>query len=122
MNVLRIVIGVVAGYLLFAVVSVMLFTVTGRDPHAPAGLAFGALSVAVGMAAAFAGGLVATLVARRRDMQAAVALAVLLGFVALISLGFGLARHESVWTQTAAVLLMAPSALAGGLWRARNSG
>ena len=52
----RSVVGVIAGYLVFGVSAALLFGLSGRDPHAHQDVAFVVLSTAYGVACAGVGG------------------------------------------------------------------
>jgi len=116
---LRSVAGVVVGYLLFAVPSFAMFRVSGRDPHQEQDLTFTLLSVAWGMAFAFAGGYSAGVIAGRKPRLHGriVALIVALGATASILAQPG---KGSRWSQAAAIALMAPAALVGGVAREKS--
>lgn len=107
---------VIAGYLLFAVLAVALFAVTGRNAHAPAPLAFMIGSALCGMLFAGLGGYVAARLAGRRPLTHAAALALVIAFGAGISIVTS-PRGDAVWSQVTAMFLMAPSAILGGLVR-----
>jgi len=117
MTMLRSVGGVLLGYAIFAVSAVALFALTGRDPHAPASLAFMAMTVVIGDTCAMIGGYIAGWLAGRRPLAHGVAVAVVIAVGAAVSL-FATLGHGSVWTQIAALLFMAPSAVVGGWVRA----
>jgi len=108
--------GVVLGYLVFVGGAALIFALSGRDSHAAQPPGFLVASIIAGILFALAGGYVAQLVARRSDMIAGVALALLIGLVALVSLvsrpGAG-----AIWSQLAALALMAPAAVVGARWR-----
>ena len=116
---LRSVTGVMAGYLLFALPAFALFQVSGRDPHQEQDLAFAAFSILWGMALAFAGGYAAGAIAGRRPRLhgGAVALILALGATASILAQPG---RGARWSQAAAIVLMAPAAMAGGLARGKG--
>jgi len=107
------------GYLLFAVSAFALFRISGRDPHQAQDLTFALLSVAWGVAFAFAGGYVAGVIAGRRPRLhgGAVALILALGATASILAQPG---KGSRWSQAAAIALMAPAALVGGVAREKG--
>jgi hypothetical protein len=110
---------VLVGYLPFGISAVLLFNVTGRDPHAPAPLDFLLLSTLYGMAFAMLSGYLAAWLAGRRPLSHAIAVTGLIGLGALISIVLspvGAAR----WSQWAALSLMAPSATLGGLIHRRR--
>lgn len=119
MRILRSLVGVVVGYLLFAVSTFSIFRIAGRDPHQNQDFVFVAVSVTLGMAFAFAGGYVAAVIAGRKARLhgGAVAAVLALGAVAPIMSQRG---AGSIWSQAAAIALMAPSAFRGGLVRGRS--
>lgn len=119
---LRSIIAVLAGYVLFAAPSFAIFRITGQDPHAPATFSFMALSTLGGMVFAGIGGFVAGAIAGRRPTAHAIATALLLAAGATASLVHTLDQHAAIWSQLAALLLMAPSAVVGGwLWSRRQA-
>ena len=109
----------VAGYLIFAGSAVLLFQLTKVDPHSPAALNFEGLSIAYGLAFGFLGGFVAGRIGRRMDLKCGISVAVVIGIGAAVSM---IARPGAgaLWTQTAALLLFAPAALAGDWIRRRT--
>ena len=115
----RSVIGVIVGYVLFAATAVALFASTGRDAHAAAPLWFMAFSTLYGMAFAAAGGYLTALIARRAEVTHGIVLAVLIAAGAVISV-FTRAAGATVWSQLAALFLMAPCAVLGGELRRRQ--
>lgn len=116
---LRSVTGVVVGYLVFAVSAFAMFRMSGRDPHREQDFMFMAFSVAWGAAFAFAGGYLAGVIAGRKARLhgAAVAAIVALGATASILAQPG---AGSKWSQAAALAVMAPAALLGGVVRGRS--
>jgi hypothetical protein len=116
---LRSIVAVVLGYAIFAGSAFALFRLTGHDPHAPASAAFMLVTIVEGVVFAAAGGYVAGWLAGRRPLAHAVAVAAVLAAGAVASLAATLG-HGAVWTQLAALLFMAPSAVWGGWWRARR--
>jgi hypothetical protein len=118
MKILKSVVGVIVGYLVFAVSTFSLFRFSGRDPHEPQNLGFMLLSIGVGMAVAGAGGYLAGVIAGRSSGAHGVALAVLIASGATASiLGQSGGSH---WSQIAALTLMAPAAIVGGVLHARG--
>jgi hypothetical protein len=110
--------GVVAGYLVFGISAGFLFRVTGQDPHTSATIAFIVFSTLYGMLFALLGGFVATTIAGMRTLVPALAVGALIAAAAIVSM---LARPGggALWSQLCALLLMAPSAVAGGAVRLR---
>lgn len=111
---------VVVGYLTFAAPSFALFRITGQDPHAPAAFSFMALSTLGGMVFAGIGGFVASAIAGRRPIAHALATALLLALGATASLVQTLDQRGAVWSQVAALALMAPCAIVGGWLSSRR--
>lgn len=110
---------VILGYLLFAVSAFLFFQLSGQRPHAPAAPAVMAASILVGIVGAFAGGYLAARLAGRKPLLHGVAVAVVLAVGAAVSLASTLG-HGAIWSQLAALLLMAPSAVLGGWACARR--
>lgn len=111
-GILRSALAVGAGDAIFGLSAFLLFRFAERDPHAPAPVEFMIATVAVGVIAAAIGGWVTAGIASHHRREHAGVLGVLIASGALISLvlrpGAG-----AIWTQIAAVVLMAPAALAG---------
>jgi hypothetical protein len=116
---LRSVVAVLAGYLVFAASAFAVFRLSGRAPHVPAPLPFMLLTVASGVVFAALGGYLAGWLAARRPLAHAVAMAMLLAAGAIASLVSTVGAGGAVWTQVTALALMAPSAVLGGWLRAR---
>src|SRR5574338_1382807 len=109
---LRSIVAVAAGYLIFAMSAVLLFQMSGRAPHQPQPLAFEIASVAWGCVFALvAGWLTARIAARQPVFHAGI----LAGVIALGALGSLVAAAGAKWTQIAALLVMAPCAWLGGI-------
>lgn len=121
-SMVRAVVGIVAGYVVFAGSAVALFQLARVDPHAPAGAKFTAFSVAYGVVFAGLGGFLAGWLGGRRDSRCGLVLAWIVGTGALISLLASPARagFAAHWSQFAALGLMAPAAWAGDWLRAKS--
>jgi hypothetical protein len=117
----RTMVAVVAAYFIFAVLSIALFAVTGRDAHGVETGWFLVASTLYGIAVAAAAGFIAARIARRSDLWAPTAVAVLIAIGAVVSLVMT-PRGVSHWSQWAALLLMAPAAIVGGALALRRRG
>jgi peptidoglycan/LPS O-acetylase OafA/YrhL len=108
--------GVVIGYLVFGISAGFLFRATGQDPHASATIAFIVFSTLYGIVFAFLGGFAATTISGIPSLIPALVVGVLIAAGAIVSM---LARpgDGEIWSQLGALLLMAPSAAAGGAAR-----
>ncbi len=109
---LRTIIGIIAGDLIFAGLTVLMFTLAKVDPHMVSGSGFMLSSIAGGIVFALLGGFVGGLIGRRADILVGIFLGLIIAVGAAVSL---LARPGggAVWTQTAALILMAPAAVLG---------
>ena len=107
---MRSVLGVIVGYLIFAASAVLIFQVSGHDPHEPASTTFMVESIVGGIVAALVGGYVAATIARRQ--RAATELALVIAVLAVLSAAF--VHGRSLWSNIAAAVLMAPAAKLGG--------
>jgi hypothetical protein len=115
----RLILSAIAGYAVFVVITLALFLGTGRDSHAAQSTPFVLAAVAIGIAAALAGGYVAALLNRKPDLNAARTVAFVIAIFAAVSM---VSSRGSSWSQWAAILLMGPAALAGGvLWLKRRA-
>jgi hypothetical protein len=118
MRLARSVVGVIVGYAVFAASAFLFFQLAGRDPHAPQDLLFATEATVFGMAMAALGGLLAGWIAGRRPVLHAGFVALLLVLGAGASLISSPGEHAK-WSQVSALLLMAPSAVVGGLIKAK---
>jgi hypothetical protein len=109
----RTVAGVIVGYLVFAISAALLFSLTGQNPHAAASIQFMMMTTIYGMVFAVIGGYVAEWLARAPAWRAAIAVGVVIAVGATVSL-ITSPRQDARWSQLAALVLMAPSALVGG--------
>lgn len=115
---LRSVFAVVVGYVVFAVSTFMIFRLSGKDAHASASASYMAMTIVAGVLLAFAGGYVAAWLAGRKPVTHAAAMALILAAGASVSLAATIGKG-AIWSQIAALALMAPSAVMGGRVRAR---
>jgi fructose-specific phosphotransferase system IIC component len=107
------------GYLIFAVSAALLFQFTQQDPHASPSAAFAVGSVLWGMLFAASGGFTAAKIARRPSLLPGFLVGGLIATGAIASLLLQ-GGQGSIWSQLAAVLLMAPAAVAGNWIRRRK--
>jgi peptidoglycan/LPS O-acetylase OafA/YrhL len=109
-----------AGYLVFGLSAVALFQLAHVDPHVQPGVGFMIGSSVYGVVFALAAGYTAARIAGRRELMNAGAVAAIIALLALISIVAqpGLTTY---WSQIAAIVLMAPSAVLGGWLRQRQT-
>jgi len=109
----RSVLAVIAGYLVFAVSAILLFRLSGHDPHAPAETGFVIVTILYGMFFATLAGFLAALLGKRFEMEHALAVASLIAALGAASL-LASVKSGAIWTQLAAILIIAPCAMLGG--------
>lgn len=119
MRVVRSVVAVLLGYMVFAVSALALFRLSGRDPHAAHDVPFMLWSVLYGVLFAALGGFLAAWVAESWEIEHALGVSCLIAVSGAISL-LTQSADSAMWTQLAALLIMAPAALAGGYLRSRQ--
>lgn len=114
MKIVRNIAAVIAGYLIFAVSAVLLFNLSGIDPHAETGLMTKFGVVIFGCVFSFIGGYIAKLIAAANSLSVNIVLAVLMAAFAAFSFFESPGEH---YTQIAAIFLFAPASLIGGIAR-----
>lgn len=115
---LRLLTGIVLGYLLFAFSTIVTFQVLGLDPHGPTPPAIMVGTIGAGLIAAFVGGYVGAMVARGYERTAGLVIG---GIIAVIAAAALLAQpgSDAQWSQLSA-FFMAPVAALGGEIRFRR--
>ncbi|TSD66152.1 hypothetical protein FFF34_001760 [Inquilinus sp. KBS0705] len=108
---IRNVLSVIAGYMVFAVSSVMLFNLTGQPPHQDAPLSFKLITLFYGLFFAIVAGWVLQLIARQQTLRLNYVLAAVIFLLAGISM---LTSGGSHWTQLFAMFIFAPASVLGG--------
>jgi hypothetical protein len=120
-SILRSIVGVVSGYVVFAASGFAVFHITGQPPHGAASVPFMVGFVVYGIAFALFGGYLSGWIAGRWPVTNAVAMAAILALGATVSLVATIGKG-AIWTQICALALMTPAAVAGGLLRQRIAG
>jgi hypothetical protein len=115
---LRSILAVVAGYLVFAVSAVALFALSGVDPHHTAALGFMIGATLYGMLFAFLGGYLTAALAPQQGRAHASMLAMV---IAVGAVGSMVATRTLGWSQLATLFLMVPAATRGGWLRERQT-
>lgn len=117
--IVRSILAVLAGYLVFAVSAFLIFSLSKQPPHQAAPLGFMIGTTVAGMLFAGLGGYLAGLLAGRKPLAHAIAMAVILALGASASLAATIGKG-AIWTQVGALAFMAPSAIVGGWVRQRQ--
>ena len=113
---LRTVIGIIVGDVIFAGLTVVMFGLAKVDPLLPPTRGFMVTSIFGGVVFAMLGGFVGGLIGRRADILVGIFLGLIIALGAAVTL---LSRPgiRALWTQSAALVLMAPSAILGDSMR-----
>ena len=114
----RTVIGIIAGNVIFIASTLLLFYLARVDPHASASPRFMVLAIVYGVAFALLSGFVAGWIGKRPDIITGLVLACIIAVPAAITV-ISRPGEGAVWSQTAALFLMAPAALMGD-WIRKN--
>ena len=112
MNILRNILAVVIGYAVFVISAVLLFQLSGIDPHADPSIGLIILTVAYGLFFSFIGGLLTQLISGTGKLTINYVLAGIMAAFATFSLFKATGNHYS---QIAAIFLFAPSSILGGV-------
>jgi nitrate/nitrite transporter NarK len=113
---LRTIVGIVVGYLIFGVSAFVLFPLTHYDPHAPASPSFEVFAVVYGVFFAMAGGYLGTAISGKRALWVSFTIAAILAAGAISSLiAVGIS-----WSPVSALICMVPAVVAGGWLRLRR--
>ena len=110
----RTIVAVVIGYVIFAGSIFALFKIAGLEPRAPASTGIMVGSIGYGIAAAMLAGYVAARIAVDRPMMHAALVGAVIAAAALFAMA---TRPETAatWSYWAALLVMAPAAMVGGI-------
>jgi hypothetical protein len=112
MSILRSILSVILGYATFVISAVLLFQLSGIDPHADPSIGFIILTVAYGLVFSLIGGLLTQLISKTGKLTINYVLAGIIAGIATFSLFKTIGNHYS---QIAAIFLFAPSSILGGL-------
>ncbi|OOQ59587.1 hypothetical protein [Mucilaginibacter pedocola] len=102
---------VIAGYMVFAISSVLLFNLTHHHPHADAPLSFKLITIAYGAFFSILAGAVVQLIAKQNKLTLNYILAGLMFVLAGTSMALSSGSH---WTQLFAMFIFAPVSVLGG--------
>lgn len=110
---IRKILGVIAGYGIFVVSSLVFFNVSGQNPHAEATFEFQILTAVYGAVFSILGGYVLQLIARTKKLTTNYVLAIVIAAFATFSL---IKADGSHWTQFVAIAIFAPVSVLGGFF------
>lgn len=113
MGILRNIFAVICGYAVFAVSAVLLFQLSGIDPHSDPSVVILLLVLAYGTVFSFLGGVVTQWISRTGGLTISLVLGGLMASFALFSMFSSAGNHYS---QLGAIVLFAPVSIVGGLY------
>ena len=109
---IRNIIGVIIGYAIFVASSLLLFEVSGQNPHEDAINVFIIFAAIYGALFAIVAGFVTQLISKANKLGVNYALAIVIGGFAIFSLANSDGSH---WTQILAIVIFAPISILGGM-------
>ena len=116
---LRLIAGILFGYAFFALIAVLIFQLSGRDPHDSADPAFMVGTIGAGVIGALTGGYIGAAIAKGYERTTGLVIALIIATAALLSL-LAQPGAGADWSQVAAILLMSPAAFLGAFIRWRR--
>lgn len=116
---LREVLAGIAGFIAFIALSVLLFALSGYDPHSPVSLRFEIFSVMCGILFAFVAGYLVAVISPAVPVRPAIMVALFIAASAIFSMLTSFSAEW--WSQLAALFLMSPAVVVGARARARRT-
>ena len=114
---LRNILALVAGYAIFVIAAVLLFQISGMDPHSDPSAGFMAAVIACGILSSLTGGIVTQLISKHNTLTVNYLLALIIAGFASFSWFKTTGNHYS---QIAAIFLFAPLSILGGYFIPRK--
>jgi hypothetical protein len=115
---IRIISGVITGYVIFVISSIFLFKFSEVNPHEEATKFFMVLTFVYGTVFSFISGLVTQVIAKTKNLKVNYVLFVIMAGFATFSL---FKSSGSSWTQLLAIFIFAPVSVLGGLFWIKRS-
>ena len=112
-HMIRNILSVLAGYVIFVITSLALFKLSGQDPHDDPTTTFVILSIIYGAAFSFLSGLITQLISKTKNITLNYVLCFIIAGFATFSLFKTTGNH---WTQLLAIFIFAPISILGGLF------
>ncbi|CAN5354311.1 hypothetical protein BH09BAC3_BH09BAC3_09250 [soil metagenome] len=112
MTILRNILAILAGYVIFVISAVLLFQLSGIDPHVDPSMGFIILSIIYGVVFSFIGGWIAELISNSGKLTINYILAGIIAGFAAFSMFKTSGNHYS---QIAAIVAFAPASIVGGI-------
>ena len=115
---IRKILAILAGYVIFVIAALLLFQLSGVDPHSDPSTLFLIGVIACGMGSSLTGGIVAQLIAKDKELTVNYILALVIAGFATFSYFKTTGNHYS---QTAAIFLFAPFSILGGYFAIKKN-
>jgi hypothetical protein len=115
---IRSILGVTTGYMIFVITSILLFRISGVKPHSEASVTFMLLTFVYGAVFSFLSGFVTQTIARTKNLKVNYILFVIMAGFATFSL---FKSSGSSWTQLLAIFVFAPVSILGGFIRIKKT-
>ena len=114
---LRSILSVIIGWLVYGISIGILIIMTGIDPHGESSVFFNIGSSLYGIVFSFLGGFITALIVKHRHFIHSVALALLYIFIAISAMSLTDGTHWSEWVS---IIVFAPFVALGGWIRVKN--
>ncbi len=114
---IRKILSIILGYAIFVITSLVLFRISGQNPHSNPEIGFVVLTVIYGAVFSFIAGFSTQLIAKTRNLKINYVLAIIIAGFATFSLFKSQGNH---WTQLLAIFIFAPTSILGGLFNNRQ--
>jgi hypothetical protein len=114
---IRNILAVIIGYLIFAISAALLFQLSGQNPHGDTSVSFAAFVILYGAVFATVGGFITQAIAVSKTLTVNYVLALIMAGFAAFSLFAASGNH---YTQIAAIFLFAPLSVLGGYLFLKN--
>ncbi len=115
--IIRKTLAVIVGYAIFVASSLLLFKLSGQNPHGQTTISFQLITAIYGVVFSFLSGLVLQFIARTNNLNLNYVLAFIIAGFATFSL---MKAEGSHWTQLMAIIIFAPASFLGGLFYIRR--
>jgi hypothetical protein len=112
MSILRNIVAIVLGYAIFVISALLLFKLSGIDPHQEPSVGFIIVSIIFGLVFSFAGGFVTQLLSKPGSLVVNYFLAFIIASFAVFSM---IKTSGNYYSQIVAIFLFAPASVIGGL-------
>jgi hypothetical protein len=115
---IRSILGVTTGYMIFVITSILLFRFSGVKPHSEASFSFMLLTFVYGAVFSFLSGFVTQTIARTKNLKVNYILFVIMAGFATFSL---YKSSGSSWTQLLAIFVFTPDSILGGFFKIKKT-